>query len=170
MKTIRYIKSQARRLQRDAQAEAAEALRRIAKARGEDEIIRRRHCLATLAREFGFDGWHALVRAWSEPGPVHQGTFLYPLSAGAHWNVWSANYQQACCIRSEHGGFLLGYRNQYFIAESGYIDDLGLDSQHPDWKAMGRNWIAPEDLEARDRLTLKLVRHQLERISYVDER
>ncbi len=161
MKSIEHVKSYARTLQRAAQAGAPDALKRIEKARGTDEVIRRRHCLATLAREFGFDGWAQLVRAWSEPGPSPQGTLLYPWSGGAHWNIWSVDYSEACEIFAEHGGFLLGYRDQYFIVESAYVDELGLDSGDPDWQKMGRNWIEPRDLDARDRLTMRLVRRRL---------
>lgn len=157
MKTIEQIKTRARKLQRDAEAGIPSALQRIEKARAKDERIRRRHCLAAISNELGFAGWPELVASLSKAALGAHGTYLYPSNGGAHWNIWFADYDEARNVRHEHGGFLLGYKSQFFICDESYITELGLEPSDPDWDRIGRDWIKPRDLEARDRLASQLI-------------
>ncbi|HEX5661334.1 MAG TPA: hypothetical protein VFX59_29295 [Polyangiales bacterium] len=116
------------------------------------ENVQRRHCLAILARELGLNGWSHLTELWTSSEASEWGKLFYPAACGGHWNMWSSSLEEARAIRAEHGGFLLPYRHQMLIVERAFIEDLGLDSEHPDWARIGRNWLEPGDLAARHRL------------------
>ena len=119
--------------------------------------IKRKHCLAVAAREVGFDGWLHAVSVLT--GRTHDdfGTLLCLLGSPAHWNIWSASYEEARDIRKEHGGYLLAYKRQFFITDRHYIETIGLDPEDPDWDRIGRDWARPKDPEARQRLYGKLL-------------
>ncbi len=68
--------------------------------------IKRRHCLAVVARELGFQGWPHAVGVLGGTDSTDFGTLLYPDGADAHWNIWSASYAEARAIREQHGGYL----------------------------------------------------------------
>jgi hypothetical protein len=116
------------------------------------ERVRRRHCLALLARELGLTGWGHLTTLWNEPEASDFGSLLYPASCSGHWNIWSASYDEARAIRVEHGGYLLPYRHQFVIVDRYFIDDLGLDGEAPEWAQIARDWIRPSDVAARHKL------------------
>ncbi len=165
MSIIEDLKARARALHRAArngEPAALERLRAIAELRELDDPgisggVRRRHCLAAIARELGFAGWpHALAALEGEP-LADYGTLLYPPNASAHWNVWSASHDEARAIRAEHGGYLLAYERHYFIVDGYFIETLGLDPADPDWDAIGRDWARPASKEARTRLYQKLI-------------
>ena len=86
------------------------------------------------------------------------GTLLYPNGASAHWNIWSASYDEAKAIRADHGGYLLAYKRHFFIVDRHFIETIGLDPDDPDWEKMGRDWVRPKDPEARGRLYARLTR------------
>ncbi len=159
---IHNLKAQARILHRQAADQDPAALARLKAAGITGDPIKRGHFLSALARELGFDGWpHALQVLGGSPSGDF-GTLLYPSSSGAYSNIWSASYEEARSIRAEHGGYLLAYKHQFFIAERDFIETLGLDADDPDWNLIGRDWVRPANPEARGRLYEKLVRVRLE--------
>jgi len=156
---IQLLKSHARVLHRAAQAGEPQVLarhRRLPELRGVEEdalvaALLRRHSLALIALELGFRGWaHAaqVIRGERDEG---FGTLLCPSRCYAHSNIWSASYEEAKAIRSEHGGFLLGYRDQCLIVDRYFIETLGLDPEDPGWAAIGRDWVRPADPTVRTR-------------------
>lgn len=154
---IDHLKAQARILHRQACAADARALARIVAACGRSDALQRATCLSTIARELGFQGWPHAVAVLRGERSDDFGTLLYCNPGGAHWNIWSASYDEACSIRREHGGFLLPYKRQYFIADAGYVDDLGLDARAADWERIERDWVRPRELAARSRLYERLI-------------
>ena len=157
---IDKTKQRARLLQRAAQAGDPGALKTLRTLRelkplsdqALREQVRRRHCLAALARTLGLDGWAHLTLLWNDPAASNFGSLLYPPSCSGHWNIWSASYDEAQQIRTQHGGYLLPYRAQFVIVDRYFIDDLGLDADACEWAAMGRDWARPADLAARHKL------------------
>lgn len=157
---IEQLKLRARFLQKQIERLEPAALKRARalpelRALREDallDVLQRRHCLAILARELGLNGWSHLTELWSSSSSVDFGKLFYPAQCGGHWNVWSSSLDEARAIRAEHGGFLLPYRHQFVIVERAFIEDLGVDSEDPDWARIGRNWLEPGDLSARHRL------------------
>jgi len=124
--------------------------------------LKRRHCLAVVARECGFEGWsHATSvingKTGSAFGRAGFGTALYPRGGHAHSNIWSASYDEAQQIRSEHGGYLLAYKNQFLVVDAHFIATMGLDPDDPDFDEIGRDWARPANPAARTRLYGKLI-------------
>lgn len=118
---------------------------------------KRRHCLAIVARELGFAGWPHAVTVLGGGNADDFGTLLYPDGAAAHWNIWSASYDEAKTIRDEHGGYLLAYKRHFFIVDRHFIETIGLDPDDPDWEKIGRDWARPKDPAARGRLYARLL-------------
>jgi hypothetical protein len=163
---ISDLKAQARILHRQVASGNPGAVARVRRlpdlADGDVHAVavrtRRRHCLATLARELGFDGWPHASAVLRGTDASDFGTLLYPSGAEVHWNVWSASYEEAAAIREDHGGYLLAYRRHFFITDRHFIATLGLDPDDPDWERIGRDWVKPTRPEARERLYWKLIR------------
>ena len=164
---IDQLKAQARCLQRAVEAHEPAAVQRVrrhpelAALEGPAlvEQVQRRHCLHLVARDHGFRDWPHARAVLLAPMQVEDfGSLLYPDGASAHWNIWSASYDEARQIRSDHGGFLLAYRHQFLIVDAHFIDTLGLSPEDPDWTAIERDWVRPRDPDARARLYAKLIR------------
>ncbi|MEM7442104.1 MAG: hypothetical protein AAF414_02115 [Pseudomonadota bacterium] len=166
---INQLKAHARILHREATAGNASALARLGRLaafKGKTHAetanaVRRRHCLTVLANELGFDGWPALAHATVDGEAADFGTFLHPPNVWAHWNIWCATYEEAKAIREEHGGYLLCYKHQFLVVDADYVDTMGVPSTDPDWDRIGRDWVRPAEIEARERLCEKLARHRL---------
>jgi hypothetical protein len=163
---IEDLKAQARALHKQVKAQEPAALARLRALRelrdASDTVLaadtRRRQCLAAIARELGFDGWPHLVAVIEGRRDDDFGTLLY---RPGHWNIWSASYEEAHAIRSEHGGYLLPYKHQFVIVDRYFIETLGLDPDDADWEEIGRDWVKPASLPARERLYARLIRaHQ----------
>jgi hypothetical protein len=160
------LKTQARALHKQVKAHEPAALARLRALRelrgaSDGELAagtRRRQCLAAIAHELGFDGWPHLVAVIEGRRDDDFGTLLY---RPGHSNIWSASYDEARAIRSEHGGYLLPYKHQFVIVDRYFIETLGLDPDDADWEVIGRDWVKPGSLAARERLYAKLIReHQ----------
>ena len=165
---IAYLKAQARILHRqigEREPLAVARAQQLEEWRDSDPAllsarIRRRHCLAMIARELGFQGWPHAVGVLGGTDSSDFGTLLYPKGAEVHWNIWSASYDEARAIREQHGGYLLAYRKHFFITDRHFIDTLGLDPDDPDWQLIGRDWVRPRRADARERLYGKLIRRR----------
>jgi hypothetical protein len=166
---ISDLKTRARILHRQieqGESYAVARTRRLPELRDRDAselraLIKRRHCLAIVARELGFQGWPHAVGVLSGTDSTDFGTLLYPDGASAHWNIWSASYAEARSIREQHGGYLLAYRRHFFIADRYFIETLGLLPEDPDWELIGRDWVKPRQMDARARLYGALIRRRL---------
>ena len=120
--------------------------------------IKRRHCLAIVAKECGFNGWpHLTAVILHNDLAMGLGTLLHPKRCGVHWNIWFADYTETKRVREEHGGYLLGYKNQFLIVDEDYINTLGFDANDPDLLRAGRDWIKPESSAARLNLFTRLI-------------
>ena len=162
---VSTLKTQARHLHRDIACGKPEAVSRVRllpelwRLNPADlpSAIKRRHCLSTIARELGFDGWpHALAVLQGQEA-ADFGKLLYTGAQSPTLNIWSASYAEARDIRARHGGYLLAYRRHYLIVDEDYIRALGLEAEDPDWDRIGRDWVRPKDAEARKRLYGKLI-------------
>jgi hypothetical protein len=159
------LKAQARILHtqaKQADAAAQAGLRVLPEFREADagqlpESVKRRHCLTAIARELGFHGWPHLVTVVNGEPVEDFGGLLYPPRFSARLNIWCASHDEAARIRAEHGGYLLVFKRQFFIAEEGFIEAFGLDPHDADWERIGRDWARPKDAEARRRLYAKAI-------------
>lgn len=165
--TITYLKSEARKLHKSAMAGDKLAVRRIrgkspAVALGAD--IQRKHALAAIAREIGFENWKQAGDCFEGREGASWAEFLYPQRCHIHWNIWFATYEEAKAIHANHEGFLLPYKNQFMIVDADYILSLGLQPIDRAWSVMGRDWARPSSEDARGILALALVKRHLENI------
>jgi len=168
---ISDLKHRARRLHERAlsgDAQAFEQVRALPDLRKLDldlvpDAIQRRHALSAVARELGFSGWSHLTRVLHDRDLRDAGTLMHRESGGAYWNIWLASYIEASSIRAEHGGYLLGYKSQFFVVERHFIESIELDPDAPEWNAIGRDWCKPRDWGAWERITAQAVRARLGR-------
>ncbi|XXX79340.1 hypothetical protein WMF30_11250 [Sorangium sp. So ce134] len=121
--------------------------------------IRRKHCLAVVARECGFSSWErARLALAGEPGAPELGTLLYGRD-GAVLHHWFATYDEARAhleaLPEAPRSVLLTYKRHFFVADGAFLASLGLDPDDPDWRAIGWDWARPADLAARSRLYAK---------------
>jgi hypothetical protein len=80
---------------------------------------------------------------------------MYVPRMDAILNRWFTTYEAARASRQAEGGYLLPYRNQYFVTLAEGIRELGLDPIDPDWALIGWDWVHPADTEAWARLKEK---------------
>jgi hypothetical protein len=121
----------------------------------DSSLVKLKHALSVIAFEHGFSSWVNLKNYFTLTGL----TQFTP--GGGFINQWFNNYKDAKNILKQGSAYLLPYtnkffigekgyvdKNQFFICEAGYIEFIGLDPNHPDWIAIGRNWVEPNDLIA----------------------
>lgn len=107
--------------------------------------IKRKHALSVIAIENGFKSWLDFKIQ------IH---FI----VGGYLNSWFANYVDAKAHLQTAGGFLLPYKNQYFICNAPYMQQIGFDPADPDWKQIGNDWAVPSDQAAWQRLYKKWIK------------
>ncbi|MCB9588230.1 MAG: hypothetical protein H6718_22670 [Polyangiaceae bacterium] len=120
--------------------------------------LRRKHCLAVVARECGFPSWEHALRALSGDVEISEhGTLLY--SSSGVLNHWFSSYDEAHAAwadaRRDGVAYLFAYKRDYFVTGVAFVESLGLDPDDPDWQALGWNWVKPANVEARARLFYK---------------
>jgi hypothetical protein len=82
-------------------------------------------------------------------------TLWYQTNLDVFLNRWYSNYPDARKALEKHGGFLLPYKNHFFICGADVISTLGLDPDDSDWGKIGKDVARPTDLEACERLRQK---------------
>jgi len=111
--------------------------------------IKRKYSLAVIALENGFESWRDLK-------------CQLPFIKGGYLNHWFSNYEKAKNFQNSEGGYLLPFKNQFFICDKNYIDNLELRSNDPDWALIGFDWYRPNDKAAWQRLYKKWMAIQKE--------
>ena len=76
------------------------------------------------------------------------GPLMYVESMAVFLNHWFATYEEARALRQAEGGYLLPFKNQFFVTGAGGVVELGLDPLDPDWERIGWDWVRPLDSEA----------------------
>lgn len=150
-------------------ADAIARLRALPEMRRADERalaamagdVRRKHCLAIVARECGFSGWeHAHRVLGGDPQETDFGTLLHGDGMSSFLKPWFANYEEARAFlddASRDGArrYLLVHRRDFFVADRHFIESLGLEPDDADWQAIDWSWPRPKDPDARRRLYMK---------------
>lgn len=77
------------------------------------DLLKRKHALAVIAFEKGFDSWASLK-------------LQIGLIKGGFLNHWFSTYAEAKVYQTAAGGFVLPYKKQFFVCGSDYLDALGL--------------------------------------------
>jgi hypothetical protein len=148
---ITFLKNESRLMHKQAEQGNDVALYRIRQqcpsfAMG--MTLQRKHCLATVARELGFDNWKAARDCFTADGHVAFGAFLHPRRCHVYWNIWFADLHEARRIRAEHGGNLLSYKNQFMVVDKDYIVSLGTDPKAVEWDMIERDWTLISDVNS----------------------
>ena len=120
--------------------------------------------MSTIAQILGFNGWPPLKALLIDRDFSNLGQLMFKECGGAYWNIWVASYDEAQNIRAAHGGFLLGYKHQFFIVEEHYIRQLGINPGLHDWDILQRNWARPKDVDAWARLTKLAIEIKLKKV------
>lgn len=119
---------------------------------GNSAEIDLRDVLDGIADENGYASWAELSTALdhaAESSPLAEiKDQFYPENFNTYWNIWFAQYPQAKKVLNEGGGFLLPFRNQFFIVEEHFVDSLGLHHTLPEWKAIGYDWVRPKHVRS----------------------
>lgn len=82
-------------------------------------------------------------------------TLWYQTNLDVFLNRWYSSYVEARKARENHGGFLLPYKNHYFVCEADVIRALGLEPDDPDWEKIKWDCAQPVDPHAYQRLRQK---------------
>ncbi len=120
--------------------------------------LKRKHCLAVVAKECGFPSWEHALRALRGDAEITEHGSLLHASSGV-LNAWFKQYEAARAawaeLRRDGPAYLLGYKRDLFVTGPAFIESLGLDPEDPDWEALGWDWVKPLDASARTRLYYK---------------
>lgn len=120
--------------------------------------VQRKHALAVIAREMGFRDWQHLTDEAHIELPAFDTARLFSARTGFFLNSWFVTYEDAKSALTRKDRFLFPYRHQFVVCESGLLSSLGIDVTDPDWAAIGRDWVKPQDAKAHYRLNQKLAR------------
>lgn len=112
--------------------------------------VKRKHALTVIALEKGFQSWSQLK-------------CQLPFIKGGFLNNWFANYAEAKSYQALNGGFLLPFKNQFFICDKNYIVNLGFNGNDPDWRLIDFDWVKPANKTAWQRLYTKWMNIQGEK-------
>jgi len=82
-------------------------------------------------------------------------TLWYHPNLDVFLNRWYSSYDAARSAREHHGGFLLPYKNHFFVCEADVIRALGLAPDDPDWEKVRWDCAQPLDRDAYLRLREK---------------
>ena len=107
--------------------------------------VRLRHCLNQAAREVGFAHWeHArAVLGGLAARDDDMGTFWHAPRTGILLNLWLARYEEArAALAADPRAFLLPYRRQFMVVQADFIQELGVDAQHPAWAEATHDLVA----------------------------
>ena len=152
-------------------AQAATRFRRLRSLAGAERelaagavaTVRLKHALAVIAEENGYDSWVALKAALEASPSLRNGSdrideleragsLWYSTGLDVFLNQWFARHADARAALDRQGGFLLPYRQHFYVCQPGLIKALGLDPEDPDWRRIGFDCARPEDPEAFERL------------------
>jgi hypothetical protein len=82
-------------------------------------------------------------------------TLWYPPTLDVFLNRWFTTYEEARRVLESEGGYLLPYKQQFFVCEAPAVKAMGLDPDDPDWHKIGRDCVRPADEQAYRRLREK---------------
>ncbi len=154
-KPISVYKRDAARLLKALRAGDAQAETRFGRLHEPPAALQLKHALAVVAQEAGFDSWTALKLAGEEPD--FSNIFARP-GISDSLNAWFATYDDAKTYHQTNGGVLLPYRHQIFVTSMAALVRMGFEADHPDWQAIGYDFVQPASAKAHGRIKAALLR------------
>jgi hypothetical protein len=110
-----------------------------------------KQALEETAQKAGYADWRALKR------DLEWMALVYPAGFSRMLNLWFASPAQGRIHLKAQGGTLIPYGKQCFICDQDYLAQLGLNADDADLHSVGADWSRPEDPQALQRLTTKLL-------------
>lgn len=107
---------------------------------------------ALLAKAASFSSWKEMKDSYE------LSDIFNPPHWSGQWKIWFATRNEALECLKNHAGFLLPYRDQFFICDKDYLNALGVSADDEDVRKIGRDWTRPLDEEAFLRLIEKIKR------------
>lgn len=108
--------------------------------------------LNVIAVENSYESWTELKSALyhaAETSPLAEiKDQFYPKGYTTYWNIWFAKYPQAKKVLGDGKGYLLPFRNQFFIVEEHFVDSIGIPHTLPEWEEIGHDWVHPKNVKA----------------------
>ncbi|MGA2880050.1 MAG: hypothetical protein ABSG13_13970 [Bryobacteraceae bacterium] len=103
--------------------------------------IKRKHALAVIAKETGFESWTQLRCAkLFGPETSFDTTRLFQSGNAGFLNLWFRSYNQAReLLLAEPARYLFPYRRHFFLCEPLFLENAGVDPWVPDWERIGRD-------------------------------
>ncbi|MEI9903603.1 MAG: hypothetical protein WDN06_06160 [Asticcacaulis sp.] len=154
-KIVESFKRDAARLLKAQRAGDAAAQARFAALDHPPAEPQLKHALAVIARDEGFAGWAELKAA--KQGVDFSEFFARP-GLGDTLNAWFSTYDEAKAHQRAAGGVVLPYRHQVFVSSSAILGRLGFEPDHPDWQAIGHDFVRPGSPDAFARIKAALTR------------
>ena len=90
-------------------------------------------CLQLIAKWHGFENWQHAVEIFSSKEASDFGTFWSRRRCGGFLNHWFVTMAEAKDHQSAHGGYIIGFRNQFIVVEKEYVEVLGTEPQSKLW-------------------------------------
>lgn len=154
-KTVDQLKRDASRLLKAYRAGDPAAAARFAVLDNPPADLQFKHALAVIAREEGFTGWTELKQAREG---LDFGEFFTRPGLGDTLNAWFSTYDDAKAHQGVAGGVVLPYRHQVFVSSTAILGRLGFEPDHPDWRAIGHDFVRPASPDAFARIKVALTR------------
>ncbi len=121
--------------------------------------LKRKHALAVIAKETGFQEWPELMASISPHVDVGFDTSRLFQRTATFLNLWYRTYGEAReMLTTDPKRYLFPYRHQFVVCEGQLLEDQGIDTTDPDWERIGRDWAQPLDKKALARLAVRLRR------------
>ena len=114
-----------------------------------------KHALAVVAREQGFAGWAEMKH---EKEGLDFSEFFARPGLGDTLNAWFSTWDEARAHQAAAGGIILPYRHQVFVTSMAMLGRLGFEPDHPDWVAIGHDFVRPASADAHTRIAAALTR------------
>lgn len=117
------------------------------------EQIQLKEALNKIANLSGFENWRDLKHTLEV-----NDLLINPRGRGPQTLPWFKSYEEALAFRDKSDGILVPYQKDFFVADEDYLKALNLDAQDPDLLKVGRNWAAPKDKAAWERLLQRMTK------------
>jgi hypothetical protein len=112
----------------------------------QQEFIRLKHALWLMALEYHCHSWTELRYK------IIYEDCLYYENWSAMLNHWFKDLAEARAFRAAYGGYLLSYRQYYFVCDDDFIAQLALNNFRAEWETIGFDWTLAQGSGAWQRL------------------
>lgn len=119
-------------------------------------VIQLKEAYNIIAKSAGFNSWREMKESIDQYALFRPSNLSLP-----YWNNWYASYEEAKKYHQKNTDYLLPYEQQFFICGIDYIEALGINQDDPDLALVGNDWIAPQNVEAFERIKSKIRAHKV---------